>query len=339
MARWPGIAAGYVGAVVGAGFASGKEIEHFFVRHGRWGLAGAGLAGVLFGWVGAAILSRIGRSGHRHYGALLRDLCGPSLGAALDHIGTLSLLVGLAAVTAGAGALGRLVFGWPTLVGLVLFALALAGALAGGRRAHLIANVVVVPVIAVVCVVAALTAGSGRVPPAPLRTHFPWILAAVLYVAYNLLVGAAGLCAATDGSESPRDLVCGGWWGGAALGVVCGAATLAMLHAGRATWLEDLPLAGTLPAGPWRGAAYPLALLAALWTTGSAAAMALGGRLAPRRPTAPAVLAALLAAPLALLGLSRIVTFAYPVLGYAGIPLLGGAAVAGARDLFIRRRP
>lgn len=42
------VAATYVGAVMGAGFASGQEIQQFFARFGYWGLVGVVLSSFLF---------------------------------------------------------------------------------------------------------------------------------------------------------------------------------------------------------------------------------------------------------------------------------------------------
>lgn len=43
------IASVFIGTFVGAGFASGQEIMQYFVVYGKWGIAGAVVAGLLFG--------------------------------------------------------------------------------------------------------------------------------------------------------------------------------------------------------------------------------------------------------------------------------------------------
>ena len=334
--RWLHLAAGYVGAVVGAGFASGREIAHFFARYGLPGLGGALLAGILFGAAGAAVLRRAAGGGHAHYGTLLRELCGPALGAALDHLGTLFLFVGLVAVIAGAGALGRLALHWPTWWGVVLFAAALAASGAGGRAVHLLLSAALVPVLGVVCLAAGLHALPRLtvVVAVPSPSAPPWTLAAVLYVAYNLLLGLAGLCAAADGKQTLADAAWAGWLGGGVLGLLCLAVTAGLLAHPAARGL-DLPLAAVLPAGPLRRVGYPLSLLAALWTTGSASTLALGQRLFPGAPAPAAAVLAVLAAPAAAVGLSGIVSVAYPLMGYAGVPLL----LALALPARLRRPP
>ena len=57
------IAGAFVGVIVGAGFASGRELLLFFVDFGVWGLAGALVSAALFTflawlWLGWATASR-----------------------------------------------------------------------------------------------------------------------------------------------------------------------------------------------------------------------------------------------------------------------------------------
>jgi len=332
-ARWPAVAASYVGAIVGAGFASGREVFHFFAAYGVAGLLGAGLAAGLFAALGAIAAGRMAAAGHRHYGDLLRDACGPWLGAALDRVAAAALLLALALVVAGAGALGALLFAWPRWSGCALLAgLLAAGAVAGPagqRRLNLIAT----PVLVAGALAAGLY-GLARWRPGPASPAMaaPWPVAALLYVAYNLPLAIAGLSVAAT-AASPRQGAGGGLAGGLAVGLLCAGVTLALLPAGGANATSELPLA-TAVAGPlWRLLLYPALLLTALWTTGSAAALALGQRWRPAAPGPLAAALSLAVLPCALLGLVPLVAAAYPALGYAGLPLVGALATLPFRPL------
>src|SRR5690606_36376158 len=50
------IGAVYVGTIVGAGFATGREIVEFFTQHGVYGLVGICISGFLFIWLGTRIM-------------------------------------------------------------------------------------------------------------------------------------------------------------------------------------------------------------------------------------------------------------------------------------------
>ena len=331
-ARWPGLAATYVSAVVGAGFASGREAFHFFAAYGGRGLIGAAVAGALFSALGALALHRVVSRGHRHGGDLFRDVCGPRLGCLVDHISLLGFLLVLAAVLSAAGALGRLLFTWPLWLGSAAFTAGLAAAGLGGRRVFVGVNLVATPGLLLALLALAVAAAGRGGPPrlAPAGPPFPpWPLAAVLYVGYNLTLAVAGLCAAIGSPLGARDAATGGAVGGALLGILCLAVVTALLPLS-AAGLSDpghLPLAAALADPWWRLLAYPLLLVAALWTTGSAAAFALAQRLVPGAPNRAAAVAPLLALPAALPGLTWLVGAGYPILGYAGLPLLGGIAL------------
>lgn len=334
--RWVQPAAGYVGAVVGAGFASGREVQHFFAAHGPAGLAGAAVAGALFALAGAVVLHRVSTGNLRHYGALLRNLCGPLLGGAMDRVGTVLLCAGLVVVLAGGGALGGLVFGWPRLAGVLFLGGLLLATEVLGRRAHAAVNLAVLPLLVVTCVVAALHpaqgAGSGAALLAP---AMPWVLAAILYVAYNLVLGVAGLCVAADPRLSPGEAAFGGAVGGVALGLLCGGVVWVLLAGAGAS--AELPLAGALGPGLWRLVGYPLTVLLALWTTGAATVGALGARVAAgRRWAGPFAVAC--AMPFACFGLVGVVATLYPLLGYLGLPLLAVLCAHAARGLWVRAR-
>jgi uncharacterized membrane protein YkvI len=331
-ARWPGLAATYVSAVVGAGFASGREAFHFFASYGARGLLGAVVAGALFSALGALALARVVSHGHRHGGDLFRDLCGPRLGWLVDRISLLGFVLVLAAVLSAAGALGHLLFGWPPWLGSGVFSAALAAAGLGGRRLFVTINLIATPgLLLALLALAVATVGRPDLPrTAVVGPIFPpWPLAAVLYVGYNLTLAVAGLCAAIGAPLGTREAATGGAVGGALLGVLCLAVVTALLplSAPGAPDPGHLPLSAALTDPWWRLYAYPLLLVAALWTTGSAAAFAVAQRLAPAAPTRAAAVAPLLALPAALPGLTWLVGAGYPILGYAGLPLLGGIAL------------
>ncbi len=324
-AHWLEPAAAYVGAVVGAGFASGREVLHFFGRYGGLGVAGAVLAGLAFAVCGAAALGAAAVSRPRHYGELLRTLCGTRLGGALDHLSVLGLFVAQVVVVAGGGALMTHVLGWPSEIGTVAFACILAAAALPGRTGLRLGNFLLVPII----VLAILLAAAARLPVlverGALLTGRPgWAGAALLYVSYNLLLGLSSLCVALPEGISRPSAATAGLAGGAALGVLCVASTLAVLAAPGA-FHAALPLGIVIGGAWWRLFAYPALLGAALWTTGSATAVALGQRLAPTRPGPAAAGVCVAAIPAGFAGLVPLVAIAYPVLGYLGMPVAVGA--------------
>ena len=66
----------YIGALVGAGFASGQESLQFFTVFGANGIIGAVFSGLLFGLFGLLVIKITSREKMSNYGQLLQYLFG-----------------------------------------------------------------------------------------------------------------------------------------------------------------------------------------------------------------------------------------------------------------------
>jgi uncharacterized membrane protein YkvI len=318
--RWVAVALTYVGAVVGAGFASGQEIYQFFSRHGSLGTAGIVVAGALFFVLGRLALLA-GAAGDRDLPRLLRRTYSDRATRWLDAASSLLLVVGLVVVAAAGGSVLRALLGWPLPLGTFVTLGVVLLVAAGGSEAVLGANTILVPMLLAITVGVALfspRAWSG--PPAA-----GWWMSAVLYVSYNLFTGLVVLL--TIGATLPK-----GRGATAAAGLGAGLLTLmALLIHGAILGaslkrLPDLPmlvLAHRI-SGPW-AAADSLALYAALGTTGVAEAYALAARYGPRR-----IWMGLWLWPLSWIGFAEWVAWGYPA--------MGAFALAYVWPLMARRR-
>ncbi|MGG3497515.1 hypothetical protein ABES08_17525 [Peribacillus simplex] len=107
LSRWSGIfqiAAVYVGTVVGAGFATGKEIVEFFTRYGFYGFIGILIAGYIFIFTGTKIMLISARIRASSYEEFNEFLFGKKI-AGIINIFFLIMLLGVTAVMiSGSGA-------------------------------------------------------------------------------------------------------------------------------------------------------------------------------------------------------------------------------------------
>lgn len=300
----------YVGAVVGAGFASGQEIWQFFGRHGTWGTVGILVAGALFWQVGRRALSA-GRSGVQDFHRLLRSRYAPRVAAGLDAIITAFLALGLVVVVAGGGAAIRDLWGWPARWGSLITLLAICLAASRGVAGVLGATTVLVPfLMAVTLPVALLSPGRLTGVGVP-----GWWLSASLYVSYNLFTGLVVLLGLGKNLSSVRAAGPAALVGAALLTAMALAIHRAVL--GVAT-VGDIPLmhAASALGGPWP-ALYGVALLAALFTTGVGQAFGL-----VQRYGQGALVGTLCLWPLSWLGFSALVAYLYPVMGAVSVVFL-----------------
>lgn len=114
------LAAVYVGTVVGAGFATGKEIVEFFSRFGFIGLIGIFVSGYIFTALGSKLMRLAARLKAKSYQELNSFLFGPLLGRAINIL-MLFMLLGVSAVMlSGAGAVFHEQLGLSRSLGVML---------------------------------------------------------------------------------------------------------------------------------------------------------------------------------------------------------------------------
>lgn len=76
----------YVGAVIGAGYASGQEVLQFFAGYGFIGMLGAVITMIMLAWYGTVFMElghQLETNSHR---VVLNYLCGKKIGFFADYI-------------------------------------------------------------------------------------------------------------------------------------------------------------------------------------------------------------------------------------------------------------
>ena len=327
----------YIGSIIGAGFASGQEIMQFFALHGRSGLFGAVVATILFSYLGMLVMFLAINMQSGSYKKLLDFLLGAKAGALLDILNLLMLLGGLSVMLAGSAAVFGEHFGLPARLGVWLVAALTALVIMGGVQGVLQANMCLVPIkfLAVVVISLAALLGSGHEgmsaqPQVSGGVAGHWLIAAFLYVSYNMVVPVAVL--SSLGQVVPlRVGLAGGMCGGLLLGLaifLVAAAQGAYLPEAASYQIPLLYMAGHVG----HSCRWVLGFLIwlAILTTAIANAHGFASRLAPaggRRYRLIGVSACLLALPLSSFSFDGLVRFLYPLFGYAGLALLAALLV------------
>lgn len=114
------IAAVYVGTVVGAGFATGREIVEFFTRFGFLGLVGILLSGYIFIYLGSKLMRISARMGARSYQEFNIYLFGKYVGSVINIVMLIMLLGVCAVMLSGAGAVFSEQLGLSKGIGLMV---------------------------------------------------------------------------------------------------------------------------------------------------------------------------------------------------------------------------
>ncbi|GAA0078485.1 transporter [Clostridium sp. CTA-5] len=114
------VAAVFIGTVVGAGLASGKEITEFFTSFGIKSFIGILVCGIFYIFIGL-IISRISIFYKLNsYGELINTISPNFIGKFTGFITTLYLISSASIILAGSGALINQFFGIPKLIGSLI---------------------------------------------------------------------------------------------------------------------------------------------------------------------------------------------------------------------------
>lgn len=333
MGRAWGLAGAYAGSIIGAGFASGQELFHFFGTFGALGLWGMGLAGLLFTLIGGLVFELARKIESDSHHTLILRLFGKYVGYLVDAVLTVFLFGTLGVMLAAAGALFSEQLGLSFSAGVILTAL-LTGAISRSEPRRIlrlngliVAVLVLLTFIVLVPVITHLGLPvSSRGAMLPSLVPANWLAGAVLYSSFNVVLALSPLSALGRELTSKAEAFLGAAIGSALLVVTGGIMLLALLQNPDLIADAQLPLLVLIKRNLPPGAAlYTLVLYLALLTSCVAITYGLGHRLAAGHSLSARRVSAwlpLLAIPLAYLGFGNLVQSLYPVIGYTGVGLL-----------------
>jgi len=322
------IAAVYGSVFLGAGFASGQELIHYFVGFGRIGLLGIIVAGIVFSLTGWAVLRICSREGIRNYNGLMLHVMGRRLGPIMEGLVAGFLFCLFVAMLAGAGATGHEAFGTSFTAGAVIVGIIVFLVLCFGLEGIVKINVILAPFMLLGGIFIGLLSFFTYTSPvffSPARGTFAmaWLLSAIVYASYNLVTGVPVLTATSKLAEKKSDAMVGGFLGGGVITLlgICMALPL-FLYYSNVVNLEIPFLHIVLDHGGFVRWMYIGVLVCALFTTAACNAFAVLEWFKSRgfgsRKKAAAVLC-ILGVAAAHIGFSNIVIFVYPLFGFLGL--------------------
>jgi len=326
----------YSGAIMGAGFASGREVWQFFGVFGNFGFVGVVLAAVLFMLMGF-MASRIARTLNiSDTGKVVVPGENRFLNRFVADFMAANLFVAFVTLTAAGGAIFSQQFGLSRILGgAIVVTLVIVTVLGGFDRVSRVSRFFVpVLMLMIVFVSTALIMQSGGIPRA--ESTFPaspfagtWYLGSLLYLSYNLLVIIPIVSTASIRAKSKKHAYAGSLLGGAFLGLLSFLLLSAMITDMDFSNAMDMPmLALSESLSPLANIVYLCALAFAVYISatinyyGVTVKFIKGGC---RKTKIVAV--ALVGFALSLVGFSYIIAYVFPIIGYLGISILVMLAV------------
>lgn len=317
----------YVGAIMGAGFASGRETWQFFGVFSAKGIVGVLIAGVFFTILGG-IIAYLGNTLRTNdIGTIVLPFGSDRLRQGVSITIALFIYVAIVSLSAAGGSLMQMEFGFPKPVGgAVIVLLVILTVLGDFQRISKVFRRIM-PLLFGADVLLCLyfvffTDTVSHVPetakPSPLAPQ--WFMASIIYVSYNFLVAIPILSEGAMHGKNSRHSYFGACLGGSLLCGLSMVLLLALSHDGALTEGSDLPMlsfAAKLPAPVHIG--FVLLLFLAIYASATSCYYGFTTMLKPGpKKNAKVIGFAILGFFLGLFGFKNVITYILPVEGYGG---------------------
>lgn len=231
------IATIFVGTIVGAGLASGKEIVEFFTTFGIRSVFGIIFTG-LFYILLCSIISKLSIENNLNSYSEVIHLVSPNIfGKLTGVITTLYLMSSASIILAGSGAILNQFFGIPKIVGTILMAGVAILILLRGMNGLVEINAIIVPslifVISTLTILYVFFSGQSLNPLEIMRTESNtasgWVISTVLYAGYNVLCSTGVIVPLSTKYGNRKTMLKGICLGAGILTLLCIAINLMLL--------------------------------------------------------------------------------------------------------------
>ena len=215
------LAATYIGTIVGAGFATGKEIIVFFSVYGNYGTIGIAICGCLFIIVGNKMMIISSRIQAYSYKELNNYLFGQKIGRVVNLFVFIVSISITSVILSGAGALFHEQLGLSYQFGILLTLILCYIVVLKGIKGILAINAYLVPMLIMFTVFIAVSILSeypnaflGKIIPDQLTNNMSWLISPFSYTAFNLMGAQVILVPLGNEIRDEHIIKWGGFWGG-----------------------------------------------------------------------------------------------------------------------------
>lgn len=322
--NWIKIASIYIGAVIGAGFASGREIVEFFGIYGVKGIGGMVLAGILFSLVGTLLLIKIHNNDIRGFDELVGKLFSHRLGFIIDTIIIFSLYTGFSVMVAGSGAIFKEELGISFDIGIVTMIICSFIVFLFSLEGLSMANSILVPLLIMGIIFTSFYVNVrggyvfSNIEGLTLTKKGNFISSSILYFGSNSLIILIVFSSLLPIIDSKKTAILGGVAGGVVLSIlgICILSSILIYY--NEVHNLDIPMLRICEyIGSNYRKLYSIILWIAMFTTALANGFGFINRI-NKNTTLMTVLFCISAIPLAKLGFANLVGIIYPISGFIG---------------------
>ncbi len=327
--NWIKIASVYVGSVIGAGFASGREIVEFFGVYGTKGIVGMIISGILFSLVGSLLLLKVYKYKIKSLNELINKLFGEKFGFMLDTIIGFSLYTGYSVMLSGSGAVFEEELGLSFNLGIITMVLFTFIVFLFKLEGLSLINTILVPILIIGILFTSiyLNVREGfnfsNIEGVRLTGKGNFITSSLLYFGSNSLIIIIVFSSILPLIKNKKTAILGGATGGAILFLLGLSILMSMLiYYNEVIHLEVpmLKICGNIASGYRK--IYAVILWIAIFTTAIANGFGFMNRIENKNKLLYTGLFCLSAIPLAKFGFAKLVGIIYPISGLIGIVLM-----------------
>ena len=264
----------YVGLIIGAGFASGREIMTFFTEYGRIWPLGIILAGVLFAVLGYMITDMVDKDNISSYSQFISRIMGEKTAGITEAVSGIFLCVLFFAMISASGSLAYEAFGTNRMYGSLIMAAVCFLIFVCGMDGVIKVNAVLSPVMVggavLVCAYYCLTGGKAVFMADIGNRKMPYLilLSSLIYVSYNIITAVSVFVGTKDIIKEDKRVKLSGVFGGiflSVMGIMLGAV---IFLGGEKLYGYDIPMLAAIGGtGTAMGYIYVLVLIGAIITT------------------------------------------------------------------------
>lgn len=327
---WVKIASIYIGTVIGAGFASGREIMDFFGVYGVKGMWGIYISGILFAIVGALLLLKIKKYKVKSFNDLNIRTFGKRISKIIDLIIIISLYTGYSIMISGSGAIFQEQLGLSFNLGMMIMIICSFTVFLFSLDGLSFINSILVPILIIGILFISISIGHNTdyrsidISGERISKKGNFISSAILYFGSNSLIITIVFSTLLPMIKDKKTAILGGVVGGGILYILGISILYSMLIYYKEVFILDIPMlriSGYVNEG--YGRIYTIILWIAMFTTALANGYGFVNRYSKNRSKVlVSGLFCISAIPLAKLGFSNLVGTIYPIFGVIGIIMI-----------------
>lgn len=327
---WIKIASIYVGTVIGAGFASGREVIEFFGVYGAKGIIGMIIVGILFSVVGSLLLLKVYNYKIKSLNELAEKKFGEKFWLIFDTIIGFSLYTGYSVMISGSGAIFEEELGISFNIGMLVMIVATFIVFLFKVEGLSLINTVLVPllIIGILFISFYLNIREGfsfsNIEGVSITKKGNFLTSSLLYFGSNSLVVIIVFSSLFPLIKNKRTAILGGITGGIVLFLLGISILTSMLIYYNEVVNLDIPMlkiCGNI--GVIYRKLYAIILWIAIFTTALANGFGFMNRISnSKNILLYTALFCLSAIPLAKFGFANLVGVIYPISGLIGIVMM-----------------